>query len=115
MDERVRRFRVAADRHRGVRKRGRYPIEARRAAVEYAQSRQREGATIHRAATELDLPMPTLQVWMQAAAPVFRRVAVAPAMSSESARLVARTPSGLSIEGLDLAGVVTLARALESR
>jgi hypothetical protein len=113
MDQRIRRFRAAC--RRGVRGRRRYPIEAHRAAVEYARWRQRDGATVHRAAGELGLPMPTLQVWMRAAAPAFRRVAVAPTVPSESARLVARMPSGLSIEGLDLAGVVTLARALESR
>jgi len=58
--------------------------------------------------------MTTLQSWMRATMPAFQRVAVETAPVSE-ARLVVRTPSGLIVEGLDVAGVAELSRALLSR
>lgn len=112
MDERVRRFRGMRPRGRGGRRR--YAAEARDVAVAYAKARGREGATLHRAARELGIPMPTLQAWTRSA-PAFRRVTVEPAPASAPQRLIVRTPSGLIVEGLDVAGVVELARALAPR
>ena len=112
MDQRIRRFRaVSRGRRRG--RRG-YPEEARGVAVAYARSREREGASVHRTARELGLPMTTLQLWMRASIPAFQRVTVE-APPTREARLVVRTPSGLIVEGLDVAGVVELSRALSSR
>jgi transposase-like protein len=83
-------------------------------AVAYARSREREGASVHRAARELGLPMTTLQSWMRASTPAFRRVTIEAAPDHE-VRLVVRTPSGLIVEGLDVAGVAELSRALSPR
>jgi hypothetical protein len=58
--------------------------------------------------------MPTLQAWTRSAA-AFRRVTVEAAATSTSHRLIVRTPSGLIVEGLDVAGVAELARALAPR
>jgi hypothetical protein len=58
--------------------------------------------------------MTTLQSWMRAAVPTFQRITVEAAAARE-VRLVVRTPSGLIVEGLDVAGVVELSRALSSR
>ena len=112
MDERVRRFRGMRPRGRGGRRR--YPVEARDVAVAYARSRGREGATLHRAARELGIPLPTLQAWTRSAA-AFRRVTVEAAATSAPPRLVVRTLSGLIVEGLDVAGLAELARALAPR
>jgi hypothetical protein len=46
--------------------------------------------------------------------PAFQRVTVDPTPASAT-RLVVRTPSGLIVEGLDVAGVAELSRALSSR
>lgn len=112
LDQRIRRFRTVSR----VDRRGRrgYPEEARGLAVAYARSRGREGASVHRAARELGLPMVTLQSWIRASVPAFQRVMVE-AQPARSALLVVRTPSGLIVEGLDVAGVVELSRALSSR
>jgi transposase-like protein len=108
VDQRIQRFRA-------VRRVGRrYPEEARGVAVAYARSRERDGATVHRAARELGIPMTTLQSWMRASMPAFQRVTVE-AAAVRGARLVVRTPSGLIVEGLDVAGVAELSRALSSR
>src|SRR5262245_42091715 len=93
--------------------RGRYPVEAREGVAD-GKSRGREGATVHRAARELGIPMPTLQAWTRSA-PAFRRVMVEATVPSVPPRLIVRTPSGLVIEGLDVAGVAELARALAPR
>jgi hypothetical protein len=58
--------------------------------------------------------MPTLQAWMRST-PAFRRVTVEPATVGAPHRLIVRTPSGLIVEGLDVAGVVELARAYAAR
>jgi transposase-like protein len=108
VDQRIRRFRAARRAGR------RYPEEARGVAVAYARAREREGATVHRAARELGIPMTTLQSWMRASVPAFQRITVEAAAARE-VRLVVRTPSGLIVEGLDVAGVVELSRALSSR
>jgi transposase-like protein len=113
MDQRIRRFRTAC--RREERGRGRYPAGARDAAVAYGRARERDGATVHRAARELGIPMQTLQAWMRAAAPAFRRVTVEAPDASAPPRLVVRTPSGLIVEGLDVAGVAELSRALAPR
>ncbi len=112
MEEGIKRFR-AARRTAGRGRRG-YPVEARSVAVAYARSREREGATVHRAAQELRLPMTTLQSWMRRSTSAFRRVTVEAAPAS-TLRLVVRTPSGLIVEGLDVVGVAELSRALLSR
>jgi hypothetical protein len=112
VDQRIQSFRAA---RRAVQRGGRvYPAEARSLALAYARSREREGATVHRAARELGIPMPTLQSWMRASAPAFQRVMVE-ATPESATRLVVRTPSGLIVEGLDVAGVAELSRALLSR
>jgi transposase-like protein len=109
VDQRIQRFRA-------VRRVGRrYPEEARGVAVAYGRARERDGATVYRAARELGIPMQTLQAWMRAAAPAFRRVTVEAPAASAPPRLVVRTPSGLIIEGLDVLGVAALARALASQ
>jgi transposase-like protein len=111
MDERVRQFRGARRAEGGQRG---YPVEARSVAVAYARARQREGATVHRVARELGIPMTTLQSWMRRSTSTFQRVTVETAPAS-AARLVVRTPSGLIVEGLDVTGVAELSRALSSR
>jgi hypothetical protein len=112
VDQRIQQFRAA--RRAAGRGRRVYPVEARSVAVAYARSREREGSTVHRAARELGIPMITLQSWIRRSTSAFRRVTVE-ATPAIAMRLVVRTPSGLIVEGLDVAGVAELSRALLSR
>jgi hypothetical protein len=111
MDERLKAFRRMRPRGRGGRRR--YPAEARKLAIAYAKARGREGAKPHRAARELGIPMQTLQGWSRPDA-TFRRVTIEPAAAAPP-RLIVRTLSGLIIEGLDVAGIAELSRALAPR
>ena len=112
MDERIRRFRACRRPRSGRR---RYSAEARAAAAAYGLSRSGEGGSVHRAARELGIPMQTLQRWMRAARPAFRRVTVEADAVVCGRPLVVRMPSGLIVEGLDIAGVAELSRVLSSR
>ena len=115
MDERAKvlraRIRKAAGRKPSHRRR--YPAELRRDAGRYAAERCRSGSSVKRVAAELGLSAPTLGIWTQEYRdnqPAIRPVAVAEANPASSAVLV--TPQGYRIEGLGLAEISELLRAL---
>jgi transposase-like protein len=72
------------------------------------------GIPVARGAGELGVPPSTLTLWRRrAAGGPFRPVALtAPAPAIAPPPLVVVTAAGLRVEGLDLAGVVTLLRTL---
>jgi transposase-like protein len=110
--------RESARRKRG-RRRGSaaYPDELRRFAVDYADATIGEGGSVSQVAGELGVSEATLAKWMEAADAIddgpggFREVVVERREAAAGALAVV-TPSGLRVEGLDLAGAVALVRAL---
>ena len=92
----------------------RYPPALRTAVTAYVRRSRARGEPRAAIARDLDLSGFTLQRWLQAAGPdAFRPVEVAP--EAEGAGVtgpVVVLPGGLRIEGLDLAGLATLVRAL---
>lgn len=116
MDARARRFREAARReNRGQIRRGvRYSRELRRAAVEYAGRREAQGARRAAIALELGVSPLTLMRWLRdEGRPGFRKVTLREARVESSARTaVLTTPAGFRVEGLDVADLAALLRAL---
>lgn len=110
------RFREAAERHNEGRGRTgwRYPPEIRLLAVEYCEAAREAGASMASIAAELGITPMSLSRWLDEGVP---RSAVLPVQvidspTDESRRpsLVAVTPGGLRIEGLDWAGILDLVR-----
>lgn len=116
MTERVRQLRgQVRDHQRGRAARSvRYPEGLRREIVDVLGEAHRRGVAVARLAREIGVPTSTLTLWRRRARRgPFRRVAVTvPAPVIVSAPLVVVTPTGLRVEGLDLAGVITMLRAL---
>jgi hypothetical protein len=104
----------AAKRKRGKRRgSASYPDEMRRFAVKHAEAAIAGGGSVSGSAKELGVSEVTLAKWMQAAEGPggFREVVVErPEVTPGSLAVV--TPSGLRVEGLDVAGAVALIRAL---
>lgn len=93
----------------GARRAGRrFPAEARRTIVRYAQERIAAGCPKEAVARDVDLTAVTLSRWL-VETPAFVPVAVT---SPAAGPLVVRGPGGLVIEGLDLAGLAALLREL---
>lgn len=93
----------------------RYTPQMREQALAYARFRHAAGVSIAQIAGELRLRTATLSAWMQAgpAAPAFCKVeVVSDPQTVEHRPLVVHGPSGLRIEGLDIAGLSELLRSL---
>ena len=116
MDEQARRFReIARQENKGKPRRGfRYSRELRRVAVEYARARQADGASRAAVARALGVGEISLTRWLRASPTSrFRRVEVARGQAEwRSANLVLATPAGFRVEGLDVAMLVAVLRAL---
>jgi hypothetical protein len=109
---------------RDLRRRGggrgkRFDPELRRRIVAFAEQRRREGASWKTIATELGACFETVRRWCGGGALVparqLRRVEVVadPVVDSRSrAAIAVVTPNGLRIEGVAIADVVALIRAL---
>jgi transposase len=107
----------AAVRRAGPRGAGkRYPAAAKRMATEYLRQRQKVGAPLSAVARELGVKRHTLLAWVAgpdraAQAPGFVPVRVVAAGPARAA-IVVHGPGGVRIEGLEVADVVALLRAL---
>jgi len=92
----------------------RYGAEIREQVVELARAERRSGRAMAALARELGLPVQTLSTWMRARSRARLRpveFASEPVSATPSAGLVVWSGK-VRIEGLDLAGVVQLVRAL---
>ncbi len=118
MDNRVRQLqlRIRALRRGHARSQIRYPADLRADIIGAARAARAAGRSIYGVARDLGVSAPTLIEWLRRPTPGrLRQVTIGPApvkttASKPSAVLV--TPHGLRIEGLDLAGLVTVLRDL---
>ncbi len=115
LEKAVLEFRAAA-RRAGPRGAGRrYPSALRRADTEYFRRRRAAGASVAAVARDLGVRWQTLLAW--AAEPeaetraAFVPVTVVPDGAAPS-RIVVYGPGSLRVEGLDVAGVIAVLRAL---
>ena len=92
----------------------RYPRDLRRMALEYLRARRAAGAATSTVAAELGLGCGTLERWADESrehdGPVFVPVQVEP--TPAAAPILVHSPSGLRIEGLDVAALADLLRRL---
>ena len=115
MDDRVRKFRQATQRHnRGRSAKGyRYPLELREEAVLYADSRRLQGEPMLAIARDLGIPSQTLVRWAQERRrPAFRRVeTVSPDPPQNTpgppVHMIVTLPNGVRVEGLDMDALIT--------
>ncbi len=119
MDIEARRFRQDSARHLGDRTGTaiRYTPSLRRRALAFAHRRREAGASVATTARELGLRSRALRLWLQEprTRPRLRRVALetVPLRTMPiSGPPVLVTPQGFRVEGLDVAGLVTLLRGL---
>jgi transposase-like protein len=94
----------------------RYPADLRAAIMGVVNDGRAAGRSVCRLARALGVSAPTLTAWLREPnrGPL-RRVAIVPSAVPAMAappRPVLVTPHGIRIEGLDVAGVVTVLRAL---
>lgn len=97
----------------------RYSAKSRRLAVRFCRERRRAGRPFSEIATALGVHVATLGRWLEADADEtapqksrFHPVAVAePSPPPTSSTLSVTLPSGLRVEGLELAEVIELAKA----
>jgi len=93
----------------------RYPEALRNKIVLHARPRRARGESLAAISRDLEVTAPTLQRWLSSSGSSgFRRVEVASAepMPASSPAPAVILPSGVRIEGLDLAGLVILLREL---
>lgn len=93
----------------------RYPSTLRSTITGHVRKRRACGEPLAAIGRDLGLNAFTLQRWLDGdRSPGFRPVEVAPVVEAVGVAtgLVVITPAGLRIEGLDLAGVAALVRAL---
>lgn len=90
-----------------------YPESLRHQITTYLHARRAEGVAAKEAARELGISLWTVLRWTRAApqAHAFERVTIVDASQPRGA-IVVYGPSGLRVEGLDLAGVAELLRRL---
>ena len=118
MQERVRRFRSLVREKMGERRgRGvRYPEALRVEAVACAREGLASGVSLREVASRLGIGMPTLSRWLEQGRVGLREVEVLepvlPAGRAVGAGVVLVTASGHRVEGLELAQVAELLRAL---
>lgn len=117
MDVEAREFRQAAARHIGTR-RGtaiRYTAALRQRALVFTERRQRSCVPVAAIARELGVRPRLLRLWLKEpqVKPRLRRVTLENAsapVATMTPTLV--TPHGFRVEGLDVAGLITLLRGL---
>lgn len=97
----------------------RYPPELRARIAQYARERMRAGAARGQVVKDIGVSDPTLSRLLglksrgqRPQRSPFRCVSVADRPASGGTPLVVRAPGGITIEGLDAAGVAALIRAL---
>lgn len=117
MDTEAREFRQAAARHIGKRTGTaiRYTAALRQSALAFTERRRRSGVTVAAIARELGLRPRLLRLWLREpnANPRLRRVTIENASTLPATPVpMLVTPQGFRIEGLDVAGLVTLLRGL---
>ncbi len=104
--------------HRGhARSQIRYPEDLRAEIIAVARAGRTAGHSLYRLAREIGVSAPTLMEWLRRPAHgQLRQVAVAPpapvTTMTSTTKPVVITPHGLRIEGLDLAGLITVLRDL---
>lgn len=96
--------------------RPRYPDEIKAAAVAYARQCRLEGRSQRTAAEDLDLPLPTLSLWLRQERRDEGFRSVRPRPESEqpvcASSLILVTPSGCRVEGLTVGEAAALLRVL---
>ncbi|SRR5579885_58617 len=111
MEELVHRFRQEAAQREGLR----YPLSLRQIALEYAEQASARGSSRREIASSLGVPEATLRRWQQETtkpqALALHEVVVVERTADESA-LVLTMPSGVRVQGLSLAELVTVLEAL---
>src|SRR2546422_1532069 len=94
----------------------RYPEDLRAEIIAVARAGRTAGRSVYRLAREIGVSAPTLIEWLRRPTRGhLRQVAVAPATvttMTSTRNPVVVTPHGFPIEGLDLAGLVTVLRDL---
>jgi transposase-like protein len=94
----------------------RYPEDLRAEIIAVARAGRTAGRSVYRLAREIGVSAPTLIEWLRRPTRGhLRQVAVAPATvttMTSTRNPVVVTPHGFRIEGLDLAGLVTVLRDL---
>ena len=93
----------------------RYPEDLRAEIIAVARAGRTAGRSVYRLAREIGVSAPTLIEWLRRPARgQLRQVAVAPAPITTTVPTspVLVTPYGFRIEGLDLAGLITVLRDL---
>jgi len=102
--------------HRGhARSQIRYPEDLRAEIIAVARAGRTAGRSLYRLAREIGVSAPTLMEWLRRPAHgQLRQVAVAPVPVTPTGPTspVLVTPYGFRIEGLDLAGLITVLRDL---
>jgi hypothetical protein len=94
----------------------RYPVAFREAVAALTRTQLAQGASMHRMAGALGLPVQSLSRWLQQSAPpVLRPVTVRPdpvAAAPPAAGPVLLTPQGVRVEGLDRDTLLAVLRVL---
>ena len=108
----------------GLRGRRDYPRELRARIILCAERHIRSGVSVFRLARDLGVPLSTLTIWIEGRSPsksstvaAFREVALSDATSFEDTPMTAGpivlvTPQGFRVEGLRVAELAELFRAL---
>jgi transposase-like protein len=118
MDDRIRTVqkRIRAVQREHPRGQTRYPPDLRAEIMTVVRAGRAAGRSIRRLARILGVSAPTLTTWLRAPSQgALRQVTVAPETIPALAppgRTVLVTPHGVRVEGLDVAGVITVLRAL---
>jgi len=115
MDERARRIRQQVARVERAARGGlrRYPGSVRQEVTEYTRARRETGESLAVVAGRLGIPVPTLAVWLREEKSVrFRPVRVSEAGPGGPV-VTLTTPGGYRVEGLGLAELAALLRALQ--
>jgi hypothetical protein len=92
--------------------RGRYPLELRRAVVEYASRARHEGRSGAKVAAELGMSFHTLQYWQAAARGQGQLMPVKLVTAATTVQEVTIECGQVRVRGLDIAGVAELLKRL---
>jgi transposase len=92
--------------------RGRYPLELRKAVVEYARGAKRDGRSGQKVAAELGMSSHTLQYWQAAARGHGELLPVKVVAGATTEREVVIECGQVRVRGLDIAGVAELLKRL---
>ena len=121
MNQEAKAFRREVHRRVGRRGRGvRYPDDLRDQATSYLARARARGESLQSVATELDLPAETLRRWTNGAKKpqdeaeaAFQEIRIVEETKPEPrGELVVTGPAGITVQGLDLDGVVALMQKL---